>query len=87
MFMKFVKHMIKFHDRMMVKIICCLDMHSGLLAGICTKVKYTHSSHGSSICVCTCMQVHVLYLQKYLIKIFGATLKCPVSSEKGMGLM
>ena len=49
--MKFVKHMIKFHDRMMVKIICCLDVHSGLLAGICTKVKYTSSSHSSSICM------------------------------------
>jgi len=53
---------------MMVKIICFLDMHSGLSASIGTKIKYTNSSHGSSICVCTCMQVHVLYLQKYLFK-------------------
>jgi len=28
MLMKFVKHMIKFHGRMMVKIIFCLDMQS-----------------------------------------------------------
>jgi len=28
MLMKFVKHMIKFHGRMVLKIMCCLDMHS-----------------------------------------------------------